>query len=236
VRIPVPEVRIPHTKGVSTHQTYNEMYLAFILGLCALAIPSAAAIAVPAKFLQLSQQGQPPSEAPHSSSPSGAPQDAPVATPQTPQAEPEKTAPAQTSPEAQPKVEKKQESKPGAQTRPPVKHHRRKRSATNSTPSTPEKKVIRNGGTADPAIQLAPGVSDEQASRQRQSTTILLATTDTNLKQISARQLSASQQESVSQIRKYMEQAKTAEAAGDVQRAQNLASKALLLSDDLVKH
>jgi hypothetical protein len=44
------------------------------------------------------------------------------------------------------------------------------------------------------------------------------------------------QQDSVSQIRKYMEQAKTAEDEGDVQRAQNLASKALMLSDDLLKH
>jgi hypothetical protein len=79
-------------------------------------------------------------------------------------------------------------------------------------------------------------VSDEQASRQRQSTTELLATTDSNLKQLAARQLNVTQQDSVSQIRKYMEQAKTAEDAGDVQRAQNLASKALLLSDDLVKH
>ncbi len=96
--------------------------------------------------------------------------------------------------------------------------------------------MVRNGGTTDPAVQLAPGVSDEQASRERQSTSQLLSTTDTNLKQISARQLSASQQESVSQIRKYMEQAKEAEAAGDVQRAQNLASKALMLSDDLAKH
>jgi hypothetical protein len=63
-----------------------------------------------------------------------------------------------------------------------------------------------------------------------------LATTDTNLKQLAARQLSTTQQDSVSQIRKYMEQAKAAEDAGDVQRAQNLASKALMLSDDLVKH
>lgn len=204
------------------------MYLAFILGMCALAAPSAAVVAVPAKFLQLSQQ----SEAPQSGSTSGASQDAPVATQEAPQAVPEKTAPAQASPEAPPEVGKK----PTAQTKPPVKRHRRKRTAINATSSTPEKKVVRNGGTADPAVQLAPGVSDEQASRQRQSTTQLLATTDTNLKQISARQLSASQQESVSQIRKYMEQAKTAEAAGDVQRAQNLASKALLLSDDLVKH
>jgi hypothetical protein len=85
-------------------------------------------------------------------------------------------------------------------------------------------------------VQLSPGVSDEQASRQRQSTTQLLATTDANLKQLAARQLNATQQDSVSQIRKYMEQAKAADSAGDVQRAQNLASKAVLLSDDLVKH
>ncbi len=100
----------------------------------------------------------------------------------------------------------------------------------------PGKKVVRNGGTADPVVQLAPGMSAEQASSQRQSTTQLLGTTDANLKEISTRQLSTSQQDSVSQIRKYMEQAKAAEADGDVQRAHNLASKALLLSDDLVKH
>jgi hypothetical protein len=96
--------------------------------------------------------------------------------------------------------------------------------------------VVRNGGTADPVVRLSPGVSDEQASRQRQSTTQLLATTDANLKQLAARQLDVTQQDSVSQIRKYMEQAKAADSAGDVQRAENLASKALLLSDDLVKH
>lgn len=79
-------------------------------------------------------------------------------------------------------------------------------------------------------------MSAEQASRQRQNTTQLLAATDTNLKQISSRQLNPSQQDSVSQIRKYIEQAKAAEQAGDVQRAHNLASKALLLSDDLAKH
>ena len=79
-------------------------------------------------------------------------------------------------------------------------------------------------------------MSAEQASSQRQSTTQLLAATDANLKQISSRQLNSTQQDSVSQIRKYMEQAKAAEKAGDVQRAHNLASKALLLSDDLVKH
>jgi len=85
-------------------------------------------------------------------------------------------------------------------------------------------------------VQLAPTISAEQASSQRQSTAQLLTATEDNLKQIASRQLNSTQQDSVSQIRKYMEQAKAAESAGDVQRAHNLASKALLLSDDLVKH
>lgn len=95
---------------------------------------------------------------------------------------------------------------------------------------------MRNGGTAEPVVQLAPGMSAEQADSQRENTSQLLTATDTNLKQISSRQLNSSQQDSVSQIRKYIEQAKAAEQAGDVQRAHNLASKALLLSDDLAKH
>jgi hypothetical protein len=37
------------------------------------------------------------------------------------------------------------------------------------------------------------------------------------------------------QIRAYMEQAKSADAAGELQRARNLAVKAHLLSDELVK-
>ena len=84
-------------------------------------------------------------------------------------------------------------------------------------------------------VQLTPGLSAEQASSQRQSTSQLLASTDANLKLILSRQLNATEQDSVNQIRKYMEQAKAAEGAGDLQRAQNLASKAVLLSDDLVK-
>jgi hypothetical protein len=125
--------------------------------------------------------------------------------------------------------------KPEPQSKAVAKKRRRHKTAVTASTATPEKKVVRNGGTTDPAVQLAPGMSPEQASSQRQNTTQLLAATDANLKQISSRQITSGQQASVSQIRKYMEQAKTAEQAGDVQRAQNLASKALLLSDDLAK-
>jgi len=40
----------------------------------------------------------------------------------------------------------------------------------------------------------------------------------------------------VNQIRNYMQQAKTAETAGDLQRARNLAFKAQLLSDEVLHH
>ena len=219
------------------------MYLATILGFFVLTTPSVAVLS-PAQTLLFAQDSQPPAPESQGTSPAGAAQEppapggepkseapppqttpAPDATPQPPKTQPE--TPAKT-PES-----KTPEPKTKTATR---KRRRAKHTATAAPGATPEKKVVRNCGTTDPVVQLAPGMSAEQASSQRQSTTQLLATTDSNLKQISTRQLGQTQQDSVSQIRKYMEQAKAAEAAGDVERAHNLASKALLLSDDLVKH
>jgi hypothetical protein len=243
------------------------MYLAAILGLCALTNSPVAMIAFSTRVLALVQESQPqadpqpagstqePAQNPGAASPAqgtsrpsqetgtektGAEKAAPEKT-GTEKSGPEQSLPTsitplpkpgQPLPKAQPEPSAK---KPKSAAKTAAKKRRRKHVA-GASGSAPEKKVIRNGGTADPVVHLAPGVSDEQASRQRQSTTELLATTDSNLKQLAARQLSVTQQDSVSQIRKYMEQAKTAEDTGDVQRAQNLASKALLLSDDLVKH
>jgi len=85
-------------------------------------------------------------------------------------------------------------------------------------------------------VQIAPGMSDDQASQHRQGTAELLATTDANLKQLDGQQLDTSKQDVVKQIQTYVEQARTAEASGDLDRAHNLAVKAQLLSDDLVRH
>ena len=129
-------------------------------------------------------------------------------------------APAQASPEAaaRSEAEKTAESDQAtAQETPPEAHCR---SACNHF--APRRKNRTEWRHGRPAVQLAPGVSDEQASSQRQSTTQLLATTDTNLKQISARQLNASQQDSVSQIRKYMEQAKAAEKSRETCSARRI--------------
>src|SRR5229473_1200524 len=233
------------------------MYLAAILGLCVLTNSSVAAVS-PAQPLELTQESQPQPDAPQTGSPQKPAQSTQPASPpqEAPQPRretaPEKAGPEKSSPEqslpapvapAPTPTQEPQEAPPAASTKKPpsttkaaAKKRRRRKHVATKSDLAPEKKVVRNGGTADPAVQLAPGVSNEQASRQRQSTTQLLATTDTNLKQLAARQLNGTQQDSVSQIRKYMEQAKAAENAGDVQRAQNLAAKALMLSDDLVKH
>ena len=94
---------------------------------------------------------------------------------------------------------------------------------------------MKNGSTTDPVVQISPGLSKQQASNQRQKTDSLLTATDANLKKISGRQLNPGQQDTVNQVRKYVEQAKAAVDAGDFQRAHNLAYKAQLLSSELTK-
>jgi hypothetical protein len=69
----------------------------------------------------------------------------------------------------------------------------------------------------------------------QRSTGQLTAATEENLKKIAGRQLNPSQQEMMSQIKQFMEQSKTAVATGDLERGHNLALKAHLLSDELVK-
>jgi hypothetical protein len=121
----------------------------------------------------------------------------------------------------------------------PKKHHRASKS--DAPPATPGKtdsqtNVVKNGSTTDPDINLAPSMSPEQASQQREKTAQLLASSDANLKGILVRQLDANQQETVKQIQSYIDQAKKATEDGDVQRAYNLAVKANLLSAELAKH
>ncbi|MFY9911915.1 MAG: hypothetical protein WAK56_18875 [Candidatus Sulfotelmatobacter sp.] len=104
----------------------------------------------------------------------------------------------------------------------------------SSKPCPPPKKVVRNGGADEPKIELLGGSPADQVSSAR-STEQITAATEENLKKISERQLNAGQQATVSQIRQFMEQSKEAVAAGNPERAQNLATKARLLSEELLK-
>ena len=62
----------------------------------------------------------------------------------------------------------------------------------------------------------------------------MLVYTQANLKKMAGRQLTPSQQDMVNQIHQFMDQSKTAVAAGDVERGRTLAWKAQLLSEELV--
>ena len=98
----------------------------------------------------------------------------------------------------------------------------------------PPKKVVRQGGITEQSIQLAGGSSGGEATQKRESTNQLLTATEQNLKKAATIQLSTTQQNSVSQIRQFVDQSKKALKAADFERAQTLAWKAKVLSDDLV--
>ena len=98
----------------------------------------------------------------------------------------------------------------------------------------PQKKVVRQGGITEQSIQLAGSPQGGQATQKRESTNQMLTATEENLKKASAVQLSAAQRNSVSQIRQFVKQSKNALDDADFERAQTLAWKAKVLSDDLV--
>lgn len=101
---------------------------------------------------------------------------------------------------------------------------------------SPKRVVVKEGGAPEPEVQLAPGMTGEQETHQRLRTDQLLSSTDANLKQILQGKVDAKRQDTISQIRTFMDQARAAVKAGDLQRGHNLALKAHLLSDDLLVH
>ncbi len=150
--------------------------------------------------------------------------------------------------------QKQDESKPDQATQPkesetsssqkssttPASGGTRKRRSRDHKPVTadggPRKTVIHHGGTAEPIAQILPGITEEEANRQRQGAEQLLAGAEISLKELSGRTLKPRQQDEIVQIRQYMDGARSALQESDIQRAHTLALKAYLLSDDLVKH
>lgn len=98
----------------------------------------------------------------------------------------------------------------------------------------PSKTVVSEGGAQPAAPQLSASMPHDEVIHQRLSTAQLLEATDYNLKSIT-RQFSADEAAMVQHIRSYMQQSRDATKEGDTERAYNLALKAHLLSDELVK-
>jgi hypothetical protein len=101
-------------------------------------------------------------------------------------------------------------------------------------PCPPPKVVVRNGGSDEPTVELKGG-SAAEASYERATTEQLVKETSDNLNKIKELQLTPSEKETVTQINHFLEQSKAAIAAGSVERGRNLAMKARLLSDELLK-
>lgn len=88
---------------------------------------------------------------------------------------------------------------------------------------------------SEPLIHLSGGPVGDQAAQQRDTAKQMLEATQLNLKKITARTLTANQQDMVKQVNQFMEQSKAASATGDIDRARTLAWKAQLLSEELTK-
>jgi hypothetical protein len=145
----------------------------------------------------------------------------------TPQSKPSEIAPPAVKPET---------TEHGQTAITPKKKRSKKHKSTSSKSSGPRKVIVRDGGTAEAFAQLSPDMSSEEASHARETTTQLLSSAESNLQRASTRSLNHDQQAMVEQIRTFMEQSNAAAKAGDLQRGHNLAVKALLLSNELVKH
>jgi hypothetical protein len=97
----------------------------------------------------------------------------------------------------------------------------------------PEKTIVRQGGITEQSIQLAGGSAGDQAQK-REAANQMIAATEQNLYKLTGRQLSNAERDSVIQIRQFVDQSRTALTAGNLERAQTLAWKAKLLSQDLI--
>jgi hypothetical protein len=91
-----------------------------------------------------------------------------------------------------------------------------------------------NPAEGAPDTAIAADVTSEQVTQQKQTTAQLLADAEKNLNSVK-RKLSHDEQAMVSQIKTYIDQSKKATSDNDFERAYNLATKARLLSDALVK-
>ncbi len=133
-------------------------------------------------------------------------------------------SPGQSAPQPDCKPASKSKKGKGSQTAPAV------------PASGPTRKVVRDGGASDTSSAISPDMSPQQAQQQRGRTTWLLGKTDENLKILANRPLNAAQQDTVHQVKRYVEDSEDATKNGDLQRAYTLANKARMLSADLVKH
>jgi hypothetical protein len=141
----------------------------------------------------------------------------------------------------------KKEEPPPPEPQKPTSKPRRKKKPTTPPASAPDTTANANANStvaaahppanpaeAPPDTAIAAGVSSQQLNQQKQTTAEMLAAAEKNLKSVN-RNLTHDEQAMVAQIKTYIDQSQKATKENDFERAYNLATKARLLSDALVK-
>jgi outer membrane biosynthesis protein TonB len=164
----------------------------------------------------------------------------PIPTPLPPEVT-EETPPPPPPAAPPPETPKPEEPKPQ-----PAKHHKRKPSppptqSSESNAQPPGNSTVaaahppaNPANEAPPDTAIAAEVSSAQLLHQKQTTAQLLEATEKTVNGL-PHDLSHDQEEMVAQIKSYLAQSRKATTDGDFERAYNLATKAHLLSDALVK-
>ena len=114
----------------------------------------------------------------------------------------------------------------------PAPAEQEKNTTETAKNNPPTRIVIQEGGTSAPGSGKV-GAGNDQATSQS-TTQQLIDSAEANLRNIK-RQLSAEEQTTVAQIRDLITQSQAATKEGDLAKAHNLALKARLFSDELVK-
>jgi hypothetical protein len=166
----------------------------------------------------------------------------------SPTPEPAASQPAEQADQAQqtqPSAEQAQQE-PGQTTQKEAARHARKpsprkpsggeKSTTEVARNNPNKKVVPAEKTETPSSlpQIAPGPTPANSAHDQAATDQLLRTAESNLNGIK-RQLNKDEEAMLAQIREFINQSRKATTENDPERAHNLAVKARVLSDELVK-
>ena len=114
-------------------------------------------------------------------------------------------------------------------TRPPPKPAAPRRQAEDQPADTESEQPAH-----PPAPQISPQLSPGDQAAYQRKTGDDTAAAEKNLQETSGKQLNAAQQDLVGKIRSFLSQSRDASKDGDWSRAQNLAQKARLLSDELI--
>src|SRR5580692_1471111 len=196
------------------------MNLAAVLVVCLANLFPAGTLRSPAQAqgsASAPQAQAPPAAAPASAAPAGQPQSSPSpATSPKPHRRHKKTGvpDCTTAPAAPSSGDPANAATPGTATKTAGDGTPPAATSTATKPCPPPIVVIRNGGSNEPTVQLKGDATAEQASQERSTTGQLTAATEENLKKIAGHQLSSSQQDTVNQIRDFLEQSRKAIAAG----------------------